>query len=241
MHTNISGCQPESPRVQPRILLRYVIRETLGVAMVGVILFLSAGSLSWPMGWILVGITLVWVAATAFVLITKSPELIAERLGPKKGAKGWDTAIMSTIGLTTLARLVVAGLDRRYGWSSGVALAPQVVAAVVVALAYALGVWAIASNVYFSQIVRIQRERGHAVATGGPYRLVRHPTYIGSILVELAVPLMLGSWWALIPGLVGAVLYVVRTALEDRTLISELDGNEAYASKVAYRLLPRVW
>nr|NIN68360.1 isoprenylcysteine carboxylmethyltransferase family protein [Anaerolineae bacterium]NIN98447.1 isoprenylcysteine carboxylmethyltransferase family protein [Anaerolineae bacterium] len=106
---------------------------------------------------------------------------------------------------------------------------------------YALGVWAIASNAFFSQIVRIQKERGHRVATGGPYRFVRHPGYVGTILVGLAAPIMLGSLWALIPGGAVALLFILRTALEDQTLLGELEGYGTYAGRVRYRLLPGVW
>jgi protein-S-isoprenylcysteine O-methyltransferase Ste14 len=112
---------------------------------------------------------------------------------------------------------------------------------VITALGYALVVWATGSNALFSQIVRIQKERGHAVATGGPYRFVRHPSYVGTILVELATPIMLGSWWALIPGALDAILFVIRTSLEDKTLRRELDGYQEYADRVWYRLLPGVW
>jgi protein-S-isoprenylcysteine O-methyltransferase Ste14 len=108
-------------------------------------------------------------------------------------------------------------------------------------LGYALVVWATASNAYFSQVVRLQSERGHAVATGGPYRFVRHPAYIGTILFELAAPILLDSWWALIPGALNAVLFLVRTSLEDRTLRSELEGYQEYASQVRFRLLPGIW
>jgi protein-S-isoprenylcysteine O-methyltransferase Ste14 len=100
---------------------------------------------------------------------------------------------------------------------------------------------ATASNAFFSQIFRIQKERGHTVATGGPYRFVRHPGYVGTILFEIATPIMLGSWWALIPGGLSALLYLVRTALEDKALLDELDGYKEYAQKVRYRLLPGIW
>jgi len=83
--------------------------------------------------------------------------------------------------------------------------------------------------------------RGHTVATGGPYRYVRHPGYLGSILFQIATPLILGSLWALIPGVLAALLLVVRTALEDGTLQDELDGYNEYARRVRYRLLPGVW
>jgi protein-S-isoprenylcysteine O-methyltransferase Ste14 len=108
-------------------------------------------------------------------------------------------------------------------------------------LGYALFVWATASNTFFSQIVRIQVERGHTVVTGSPYRTVRHPGYAGAILFELAVPILLASWGALITGGLGAILLILRTALEDRTLQAELAGYMDYARQVRYRLVPGIW
>ncbi len=155
--------------------------------------------------------------------------------------KSWDMSIMSVVGITTLARLVVAGLDYRYGWTGEFPLTLQIAALFVSGIGYALVVWATGSNAYFSQIVRIQTERGHAVASGGPYRFVRHPGYVGSILYELSLPLLLASWWAFLLGALNATLFVVRTALEDRDLQKELDGYKTYAERVRYRLLPGVW
>ena len=164
------------------------------------------------------GITFAWVSANAILLIPRSPDLLAERLGRMKGAKSWDVIIMSIIAVSTIGRLVVAGLDVRFGWSAGIDLPLQLIAAVVAALGYALLTWATAVNPFFSQIVRIQEERGHRVVAGGPYRFVRHPGYVGTILFEVSVPIMLGSFWALaICGFI-ALLFIIRTALEDRTL-----------------------
>lgn len=224
-----------------RIILRWSIRETMGVVMMALFLFLSVGRWDWIMGWALVAITALWVIATGLVVIPRYPELLAERLGPRKGGKTWDTTVMGLVGLGTIARCIVAGLDVRYGWTTGMPFALQVVGFVIAMLSYALVVWATGSNAFFSLTVRIQKERGHAVATGGPYRFVRHPSYVGGILFELAAPILLGSWWALIPGGLNAILFVVRTALEDRTLQKELDGYMAYAERTRYRLLPSVW
>lgn len=241
MNTNTSVKQPGHQQKTTRTIVRFLVREAMGLLMLAAILFLSAGRLDWVWGWALVGITFLWVSATALILILRSPELIAERLGPRKGAKTWDTAIMSVVGLATIARCMVAGLDVRFGWTTGISLPFQIATLAIAMLAYALVVWATASNAFFSQIVRIQKERGHTVATGGPYRFVRHPGYVGTILFELAVPVMLGSWWALIPGGLSALLFVVRTALEDKTLQEELDGYREYSQRVRYRLLPGIW
>jgi protein-S-isoprenylcysteine O-methyltransferase Ste14 len=101
--------------------------------------------------------------------------------------------------------------------------------------------WSMAANAFFAQTVRIQEDRGHTVATGGPYRYVRHPGYVGGILFQVATPLILGSVWALIPAGLTVCLTIIRTALEDRTLLEELDGYKEYAGRVRYRLLPGVW
>lgn len=101
--------------------------------------------------------------------------------------------------------------------------------------------WATASNRFFSQIFRIQSERGHTVATGGPYRYVRYPAYVGAIVYELAAPILLASWWAWIISVLSIFLLILRTALEDRTLQADLAGYTEYARQVRYRLLPGVW
>jgi protein-S-isoprenylcysteine O-methyltransferase Ste14 len=224
-----------------KLVARYAIRETLGLVGMGVALFWSAGQVTWWPAWAALLVMLAWITATAVVILRFNPGLLAERLGPRKGAKRWDTAIMSTLGLVQLARYIVAGLDQRYGWSGGLPLAAQLAALAVCALGYVLVVWATASNAFFSQIVRLQPERGQTVATGGPYHYVRHPAYLGAILYELAVPILLASWWALLPSALNAVLLVTRTALEDRTLRAELAGYVDYAHRVRHRLLPGIW
>jgi protein-S-isoprenylcysteine O-methyltransferase Ste14 len=108
-------------------------------------------------------------------------------------------------------------------------------------LGYGLFLWAMTSNAFFSEVVRIQEERSHTVAKKGPYRVIRHPGYAGAILAFLGTPLLLGSWWAAIPSLIGSAGYVLRTALEDRTLHEELNGYASYSEKVHHRLLPGVW
>lgn len=207
----------------------------------GVALFWSAGKIDWWPAWASLAVMLGWIVATAIIVFRLNPGLLADRLGARKGAKPWDMAITSILGLVQLVRYIVAGLDQRYGWTGGMPLAAQVAALAVCALGYALFVWATASNTFFSRIVRIQSERGHSVATGGPYRHVRHPAYSGAIAYELAVPILLASGWAAVVSGLAATLLVGRTALEDRTLQVELTGYADYARQVRYRLLPGIW
>jgi protein-S-isoprenylcysteine O-methyltransferase Ste14 len=227
--------------IDTKVFARYAIRETMGLVVMGVALFWSAGRVNWWPAWAAMAVMAAWIAATAIVIVRLNPSLLAERLGPRRGAKLWDTAIMSLVGVLQLARYIVAGLDQRYGWTGGLPLAVQLAALAVCALGYGLVVWATASNAFFSQVVRIQSERGHEVVRGGPYRHVRHPAYIGAILYELAAPVLLASWWALVASGVTTILLVLRTALEDRTLQVELAGYADYARQVRHRLLPGIW
>lgn len=229
-----------------RGVITWFVRELFGVLSVAVLLMIPAGRLDWIMGWVLVGIYAAWFAASAALLIPKSPELLAERVSRKENVEPWDTALLSIIGLTTLAKYVLAGLEARrppalpsLGWT--VPDWVQIAAAVVAAAGYALVTWAMVANAYFSKVMRIQDDRGQTVASGGPYRWVRHPGYTGTLAFELATPFMLDSLWALIPSAVTVALTVVRTALEDRTLRDELEGYREYARRVRYRLLPGLW
>jgi protein-S-isoprenylcysteine O-methyltransferase Ste14 len=242
MNDAVSAKQRGGKPDQSREAVRAVVREAIGVVFVAVTLFIPAGTLNWAMGWALVGLYAVWVGATALILIPNNPDLLIERATRhKEGVKTWDTVLLSVVGLTTAAKHILAGLGVRLGWTSQVPLDLQIAALIIAALGYALVTWATAANAFFSKIVRIQKDRGHAVATGGPYRYVRHPGYVGTIAFELATPIMLGSVWALIPGGLGALLLIIRTVLEDRTLLEELDGYKDYAQRVRYRLLPGIW
>jgi protein-S-isoprenylcysteine O-methyltransferase Ste14 len=224
-----------------KLITRYAVRETMGVVVMGVALFWSAGRINWWPAWAALAVMAAWVAATGYVILRFNPALFAERLGPRKGAKTWDTAIMSVVGILQLARYIVAGLDQRYGWTGDFPLALQIAALILSAPGYGMVVWATASNAFFSQIVRVQRERDHKVVSSGPYRYMRHPAYAGAILYELAVPLLLASWWALLISSLSAALLILRTFLEDRTLQTELPGYEDYSRQVPFRLLPGLW
>ena len=148
----------------------------------------------------------------------------------------------------TLLMLVVAGLDQRFGWLEqpfglyyGFPLELHFIGLVMYAIGTAQLFWSMVSNKYFSRYVRIQKERDHAVVYTGPYQHIRHPGYSALIISTLGTPLLLGSWWAIIPALLTAGGFMVRTSLEDQTLQAELDGYIEYTRRVRFRLLPGVW
>jgi protein-S-isoprenylcysteine O-methyltransferase Ste14 len=225
-----------------RGIVKRAVQLVVSMLMQAAILFISAGRLDWVMAWVYLGFYAVMIGINAAILLRKDPALIAERAEMKKDAKRWDkplAAIVSLVGPLTL--LLVAGLDVRFGWTPALSWLFQMMMFIVMALGYALSSWAIVSNKFFSGLVRIQKERGHTVATAGPYRYVRHPAYSGWLLAYLTMPLVLGSWWAIVPAGLTAIAMVVRTALEDKTLQAELEGYQEYTRQVRYRLLPGVW
>jgi len=219
---------------------RRIIQVTAMLAVLALVLFASAGTLSWLWAWIYLGLTLLGIAATA-VVMREHRETIAER-SRAKGMKNWDKVVGGLWGICYFIAIpLVAGLDSRLGWTSQLAIAWHAAGIVLFAAGFVLTAWSMRENTYFSTIVRVQEERGHTVCNTGPYRFVRHPGYVGSILQSMAIPLVLGSLWALIPGAAAAALMVVRTALEDCTLRDELAGYEDYTTIRHYRLIPGIW
>jgi protein-S-isoprenylcysteine O-methyltransferase Ste14 len=227
--------------MQTKLKARYVTRELLGISTMAVALCWSAGRMDWWEAWAAIAVTTSWTVATAVLLLGFRPDLLAERLGPRKGSKLWDTMIMSMLGVAQLVRYIIAGLDKRLNWTGTFPIAYQITGLILCILGYATFIWAMASNPYFSQIVRIQVERGHTIASSGPYRYIRHPSYAGAILCEIAVAVLLSSWWALIIGIFNVGLLTLRTSLEDRALRSELAGYNEYSRRVRYRLIPGLW
>jgi protein-S-isoprenylcysteine O-methyltransferase Ste14 len=228
------------PNVAAGILKR-VGTVAIFLVLIAVILFLAAGRLNWTWAWVYLGICLVSVLITGPITLRTSPETIAER-GELKMTKKWDKVVSGLYALAMYFALpLVAGLDVGFGWARDLSVAWHVAGAVVLAVGLELSAWAMIANAYFSTAVRIQSDRGHTVCSTGPYRFVRHPGYVGFNLQALGVPILLGSLWALIPGITAAVLMIIRTSLEDRTLQAELPGYREYVQEVRYRLVPGIW
>jgi protein-S-isoprenylcysteine O-methyltransferase Ste14 len=228
-----------TPEVRSGITKRMM---QIGLLMVfeGALLFVSAGRLDWVWAWVFLGLYLVGILVNSVFMFRHSPETIARRASGE-GMKGWDKAVSGLWAVAGVVQLIVAGLDVRYGWSGEFSLFWHLSGVVGFVSGFALFSWAMITNAYFATVVRIQTERGHTVCTTGPYRFVRHPGYVGAILESLALALLLGSAWALIPGAVAALMIVVRTALEDKALQKELPGYPEFSQKTRYRLLPGVW
>jgi protein-S-isoprenylcysteine O-methyltransferase Ste14 len=210
--------------------------------MAGTVLAAASGRWDWLSAWLLVGVYGATFAVQAAVLIPRSPGLLAERSSRMdRSTKPWDKIILPIYGLATLSILVVAGLDLRFGWGNHLSPGLQVAGLVLSLLGNGLVTWAMAANDFFAFSVRLQPERDQSVATGGPYRAVRHPGYAGAAVFALGSALLLGSTWALLPAVLAVTVLVIRTALEDRTLRAELAGYADFARNTRSRLIPGVW
>jgi protein-S-isoprenylcysteine O-methyltransferase Ste14 len=224
-------------------LLKRIVQVLVAVVAQAAMLFLTSWRLDWVMAWVYVGTFTVVLTTMTIYQEVNNPELVEERseFKPREGVQTWDVILSAVVRVSLLANYIVAGLDMRFGWKPEIPLAVQIAAFALGLLGAVLLVWATAANRYAAVYVRIQQERGHVVTTTGPYRFVRHPFYVGTITFSLTIPLALGSPWALIPGGLAALLFIVKTAAEDRMLREGLVGYREYAGRVRYRLLPGVW
>ena len=223
------------------VLVRRGVQVLAKAAVQVVVLFVSAGTVRWPAGWLYVGLYVGVVAVGAAVLVPGHRDVVEERSRGRQGAVAWDRHLTRALTVAWLGILVVAGLAQRWGWLPQ--LPPWLVAVGVAVFLLGSGImlWAMAANPFFAQVVRIQTDRGHTAVAEGPYRFVRHPGYTGMCLSTLGSALLLGSPWALLPWAGCVALLVLRTSLEDQTLAGELDGYREYRTRTRYRLVPRIW
>ena len=225
-----------------RGVVRWAIQMLMAMIIFGAILFLAAGRLGWILGWVYLGMNALTQILSAVVLIPRRPDMLAERSQTREGSKGWDRFFAPAITIIgTLMIMITAGLDARFRWSLPINKGLIGFGFVLAFCSQMFVLWAMASNPFFSTTVRIQNDRGHHVIYSGPYHLVRHPGYLGSLVYNLAIPLALGSIWTFLPSLLTILLIVVRTSFEDRTLQAELPGCSDYAAIVQYQLIPGIW
>ena len=220
---------------------RLVSRLLLVLGILAALLFLPAGRLDWPQAWAVI------LSFGAFLLVYalwgmyRDPDQLQERSQVAPNVKSWDKAILGIYTALLPTVFVLAGLDvGRFEWSE-VPVGVQLLAWLGLVSAAALILWTTTANTYLSRQARIQADRGQTVISTGPYSHVRHPMYLGILVLFLCLGPVLSSWYALLPGLAIDVLFAVRTAKEDKMLHEELPGYEEYAHRVRYRLIPGVW
>jgi len=220
------------------LLLAYVM-----LALQIIFFFISAGYVVGLRPWTFFGASFMHITISTAVQYKLNPELLVQRLRRKReGSKLWDEILMRVSNLTVLVAIpIMAGLDiGRFQWS-GLDVQFAVLGFLFLTLSTILINWAMAVNPHFEPTVRIQKERSHRVISSGPYKIVRHPGYLAGILFTLSIPLIIGSVFTFIPVGIYAVLFIIRTSLEDRTLRKELDGYSEYVKRVRYRLFPGIW
>jgi protein-S-isoprenylcysteine O-methyltransferase Ste14 len=217
------------------------MRILLLIVVIACILFPAAGRIDWPAAWLLIILYLVYLLGVMIWGFKNAPDLLQERGRIASNVKTWDKLINAVYAIFLVILLIVAALDAvRFGWSK-MALGFQA-AGIAGLVASGWFIWrVIAENAYASRWARIQADRGQVVVTSGPYRFVRHPMYAAIILLVASLALALGSWWGLVPGGAIAVLFFIRTGMEDRMLQEELPGYREYARRVRFRLFPGIW
>lgn len=206
-----------------------------------VLLFATAGNFNILRYWIFISINFIYTIIALLLLYKKNPDLINERANKKEDIKSWDNYLVKIHNLSLILVLpLIAGLDFRFDWSH-INIYSIMPGFLVYIISNILVLGSMLANTHFETNVRIQTDRNHKVITSFPYNIVRHPGYLGTILWALAVPSILGSLLAYIPSLFAIITLIVRTHLEDNTLIEELSGYKAYTKKTKYRIFPLIW
>jgi protein-S-isoprenylcysteine O-methyltransferase Ste14 len=204
---------------------------------------LMSGQWDWWQAWFYFLVNLIGFIVSRLIASRRHPDLIVERSQylSHPNPETWDKRLSPLLGLSGGLIPLVAGLDARFGSRLQLGLPLVILAAIIILIGYVIGSYALIENRFFSGMVRIQSERGQHVITSGPYRWVRHPGYAGAVLTYIATPLLFESGWTVLPVISTIIIIIVRTALEDRTLKEKLEGYQAYAHKVPYRLFPGLW
>jgi protein-S-isoprenylcysteine O-methyltransferase Ste14 len=233
------------------VIWRAIVQMVIVVLLAPFIPMIISGRWDWWQAWAYAVVSILAFIISRLFVRRKHPDLIAERARfmDAKDTKSWDKVLAPLVGLGSIFILVAAGLEKYYALSpvSSLTLTPSaslgtsLIALAGLILGYGFSSWALIENRFFSGTVRIQTERGHHVISTGPYRIVRHPGYAGGLFGYLFIPLLLDSLWAWLPTILLAVVLVLRTALEDKTLQAELPGYKEFAGKTKYRLFPGIW
>lgn len=227
-----------------RVNVKLLVVQIVGLFLVfAVALFLPAGTIAWPAGWIFLVLFFGFFLAVYVWLFRHNPGLLQERMRMwgTSDQQGWDKVLYPLLEVFCFAWLILMSLDAvRLHWSQ-MPVWLQVVGAIVLVCSFYLFFLTFRENSYLSPVVRVQQERGQTVISTGPYHYVRHPMYSAIVIFVVGTPLLLGSWYGVLFGLIIATVIARRAVLEERALRKGLPGYAAYMAQVKYRLIPYVW
>jgi len=218
------------------ILITLVVLVT---AFLGLGLLIPFGNFFWIEAWIYLGIFFTFFTSYILYFGKHDPEMLQKRAKPQFKEK-WDKIVMLFMGFGFFPTFIIPGFEKKYSWSN-VPLLVEIIGFIGLILGLVIIFLVMKENTFLSKAVEIQKERGHTVITSGPYRIVRHPMYLGFILFIVFYCLALGSLFSLIPAALGIVGIVMRTILEDRMLHEELEGYKEYAQQTKKKLIPLIW
>ena len=220
-----------------KLLISALTKFIFGIVLVGALLFLPAWTFDYFGAWLFLGILFIPMMIMGIVMFIKSPSLLEKRLANKEKESA-QKGVVGVSALMFLGGFILSAIDFRYGWSR-VPLWLTITAAVIFLVGYALYAEVLHENAYLSRTVEVQE--GQKVIDTGLYGAVRHPMYLATLLMFLPMPLVLGSFWGLIPFAIYPVAIVIRIINEEKVLSEGLDGYSEYRKKVKYRLIPFIW
>ena len=220
-----------------KLFVSALVKFLIGLLLVGLLIFLPAGTLAYPGGILFLCLLFIPMLVMGIVMLARARDLLAKRLDAKE-KQAAQKGVQSLSGLVFIAGFVLAGLDFRFSWSN-VPLPAVIAASVIFLIGYGLYAEVMRENAYLSRTVKV--EEGQTVISTGLYGIIRHPMYTASILMFLSIPLVMGSWYALIPFALYPALMVIRVLDEEKLLTAELQGYAEYKTKVRYRLIPFIW
>lgn len=220
-----------------KLLISALLKYLTGAMLVGALLFLPAWTLDYPGAWLFMGLLFLPMLVMGAVMLIKAPGLLEKRLSNKE-KEGTQRGVVALSGLMFLGGFILSALDFRFGWST-VPVWLVVTASVIFLAGYAMYAEVMRENAYLSRTVEVQE--GQTVISTGLYGMVRHPMYLATLLMFMPLPLILGSFWGLIPFALYPIVIAVRILNEEKVLTEQLAGYAEYKNKVRYRLIPFIW
>jgi protein-S-isoprenylcysteine O-methyltransferase Ste14 len=224
------------------MIAKLLLQNLIWIAVMAVLLFVSAGTLHWPAAWVFLGTTAILGLGGGLWLARTDPALLAERMRPmmQKDQPAADKKFMLVFGFTLLGWFIAMGLDRRIP-ASDMPVALQALGFAMLLLSTGLIMRVMRENSFAAPVIKLQAERGHRVISTGPYAWVRHPMYSSAVLYFAGVALLLGSWWGVAMTPLFVLLFALRAGIEERALVAGLPDYADYAARVRYRLVPGLW